>query len=110
NRKSHETARRSVALIDERPGVASKFGLISAFPATPRHSENKFFSALGLHVNYHLSILEVAANIGKFSYFIDPFSSSACRFEVDSPSLIFNGRGIRLPHFVFSGHLASQAV
>ena len=61
-------------------------------------------------VNYHLSVLEVAVNIGKFSYFIGLFSSSACRLEVDSPSFIFNGRGIRLPHFVFSGHLASQAV
>ena len=59
-------------------------------------------------VNYHLSVLQVVAHIGKFSYFIGPFSSSACRFEVDSPSSIFNGRGIRLPHFVFSGHLASQ--
>lgn len=61
-------------------------------------------------VNYHLSVLEVAVNIGKFSYFINLFSLLACRFEVDSPSFIFNGRGIRLPHFVFSGHLASQAV
>lgn len=61
-------------------------------------------------VNYHLSLLEVAVNIGKFSYFIGPFSSSSCRFEVDSPSSIFNGRGIRLPHFVFSGYLASQAM
>lgn len=59
-------------------------------------------------VNYHLSVWEVAVNIGKFSYFIGLFLPSACRFEVDSPSLIFNGRGIRLPHFVFSGHLASQ--
>ena len=59
-------------------------------------------------VNYHLSVLQVVAHIGKFSYFIGPFSSSACRFEVDSPSSIFNGRGIRLPHFVFTGHLASQ--
>ena len=38
------------------------------------------------------------------------FLPSACRFEVDSTSLIFNGRGIRLPHFVFSGQLASQAI
>ena len=59
-------------------------------------------------VNYHLSVLQVVAHIGKFSYFIGPFSSSACRFEVDSPSSIFNGRGIRLPHFVFTGHLANQ--
>ena len=59
-------------------------------------------------VNYHLSVLQVVAHIGKFSYFIGPFSSSACRFEVDSPSSIFNGRGIRLPHVVFTGHLASQ--
>ena len=61
-------------------------------------------------VNYHLSVLQVVANIGKFSYFIGLFLPSACRFEVDSPSFIFNGRGIRLPHFVFTGHLASQAV
>ena len=59
-------------------------------------------------VNYHLSVLQVVANIGKFSYFIGLFLPSACRFEVDSPSFIFNGRGIRLPHFVFTGHLASQ--
>ena len=51
-------------------------------------------------VNYHLSVLEVAVNIGKFSYFIGLFLPSACRFEVDSSSFIFNGRGIRLPHFV----------
>ena len=49
-------------------------------------------------VNYHLSVLQVAANIGKFSYFIGPFPSSACRFEVDSPSAIFNGWGIRLQY------------
>ena len=61
-------------------------------------------------VNYHLSLLEVAVNIGKFSYFIGLFLPSACRFEVDSPSFIFNGRGIRLPYFVFSGHLARQTV
>ena len=42
-------------------------------------------------VNYHLSVLEVAVNIGKFSYFIGLFLPSACRFEVDSPSSIFNG-------------------
>ena len=59
-------------------------------------------------VNYHLSVLQVVANIGRFSYFIGLFLPSACRFEVDSPSFIFNGRGIRLPHFVFSGHLVSQ--
>ena len=47
-------------------------------------------------VNYHLSVLEVAVNIGKFSYFIGLFLPSACRFEVDSPSSIFDGRGIRL--------------
>ena len=50
-------------------------------------------------VNYHLSVLQVVAHIGKFSYFIGPFSSSACRFEVDSPSSIFNGRGIRLQYY-----------
>jgi len=61
-------------------------------------------------VNYHLLVLEVAVNIGKNLHFFSQFSPSACRFEVDSPSHIFNGRGIRLPHFVFSGHLASQAV
>ena len=61
-------------------------------------------------VNYHLAVLEEGMSIGKFQYANSQFSSSACRFEVDSPSFIFNGRGIRLPHFVFSGHLASQAV
>ena len=49
-------------------------------------------------VNYHLSLLEVAVNIGKFSYFIGLFLPSACRFEVDSPSSIFDGRGIRLQY------------
>ena len=50
-------------------------------------------------VNYHLSVWEVAVNIGKFSYFIGLFLPLACRFEVDSPSLIFNGRGIRLQYY-----------
>ena len=59
-------------------------------------------------VNYHLSVWEVAVNIGKFSYFIGLFLPSACRFEVDSPSLIFNGRGIRLPESQNIVHLASQ--
>ena len=49
-------------------------------------------------VNYHLSVLEVAVNIGKFSYFIGLFLPSACRFEVDSPLSIFDGRGIRLQY------------
>lgn len=59
-------------------------------------------------VNYHLSVLEVAVNIGKFSYFIGLFLPSACRFEVDSPSFIFSGRGIRLPLSLNIVHLASQ--
>ena len=61
-------------------------------------------------VNYHLSVLEVGTSIGKYLCATSYFLISACRFEVDSPSLIFNGRGIRLPHFVFSGQLASQAI
>ena len=60
-------------------------------------------------VNYHLSFLEVGINIDRILHSISHFSPSACRFEVDSPSFIFIGRGIRLPHFVLSGHLASQA-
>ena len=36
-------------------------------------------------VNYHLSVLEVAAIIGKIRHFYSRFSFSDCHFEVDSP-------------------------
>ena len=49
-------------------------------------------------VNYHLSVLEVGIRIGKYLCATSYFLISACRFEVDSPSLIFNGRGIRLKY------------
>ena len=55
-------------------------------------------------------IVEMDRDIGINLHFFIQFSPTACRFEVDSPSFIFNGRGIRLPHFVFTGHLASQAI
>jgi len=38
-----------------------------------------------LLLNYHLSVLEVAAIIGKIRHFYSRFSFSACHFEVDSP-------------------------
>ena len=49
-------------------------------------------AALPLLLNYHLSVLQVVVNIGKFSYFIGPFSPWACRFEVDSPRPFLMGR------------------
>ena len=56
------------------------------------------------------TITIVKIDIGKNLHFPIRFSPSACRFEVDSPSFIFNGWGIRLPLSLKVVHLASQTL